>query len=274
MTDRVLLIRIEPTSYMLALIRALQEAWPGEIDTVFTGRALSQAWELDGAPKDIDFLPERDQAQAVRAMIETGDFGLVHCAGWGHSSCRTALQTAHAADIHTVVDLDTWKDKATGLKALVKKLILPRMLRKVTHFAPGGSRQAAFLRRYGVPNARITPINMTVDVTAIQHHLKHHPNAGPDFRKRHNLPADAPVILFLGRLSPEKGIADLLAAWPQVQAAYPKAHLVVAGDGPLWESVAAHASKSLHCLGRIGGSEVWNAYAAADVFVAPSQQEP
>ena len=36
--------------------------------------------------------------------------------------------------------------------------------------------------------------------------------------------------LFVGRLSPEKGLSTLLAAWARLKTAVP---LVIAGDGPL-----------------------------------------
>ncbi|HEX2295938.1 MAG TPA: glycosyltransferase [Actinomycetota bacterium] len=43
---------------------------------------------------------------------------------------------------------------------------------------------------------------------------------------------DADVVLYLGRLSPEKGVATLVAAFERVLERVPEARLVVAGDGP------------------------------------------
>lgn len=46
--------------------------------------------------------------------------------------------------------------------------------------------------------------------------------------------------LFVGRLSPEKGMQTLLSAWTQMSQSYP---LVVIGDGPLRESLEAEVAK-------------------------------
>ncbi|MEM9423014.1 MAG: glycosyltransferase family 4 protein, partial [Pseudomonadota bacterium] len=133
--------------------------------------------------------------------------------------------------------------------------------------------QAAFLRRYGVDPSLITPVNMTVDVSGIKRYLNEHTNAGLEFRKRFNLPTTSPVVLFLARLLPEKGLTDLLEAWEIVTRRLPKAHLVIVGDGELAPVVQAASSDRLHSLGRLSGEDVWQAYAAADVFVSPSHNE-
>lgn len=47
------------------------------------------------------------------------------------------------------------------------------------------------------------------------------------------VPVSAPVLVFAGRLVEKKGLADLLAAMPQVLTTQPDARLLVIGDGPL-----------------------------------------
>ncbi len=54
-------------------------------------------------------------------------------------------------------------------------------------------------------------------------------------------PHDGPVVLAIGRLVEKKGFADLLAAWPAVQARVPAARLVIVGDGPEREALQARA---------------------------------
>ena len=48
-------------------------------------------------------------------------------------------------------------------------------------------------------------------------------------------------VLFVGRLSPEKGVNVLLSAWRKLSAAIP---LIIMGDGPLRESLQAEATRS------------------------------
>jgi glycosyltransferase involved in cell wall biosynthesis len=79
------------------------------------------------------------------------------------------------------------------------------------------------------------------------------------------------VLLFVGRLIEQKGIVTLLDAFdrlpPQLDA-----HLVIAGDGPLRETVEQRTGNHprIHRLGFVGAERVAEALADADVFVHPS----
>ena len=57
---------------------------------------------------------------------------------------------------------------------------------------------------------------------------------------KHRVPteSDAPRILSLSRLSPEKGIDVLIEAFAQLRTVYPKAHLEIAGEGDLADTLA------------------------------------
>lgn len=276
MSERVLLLRIEPTDYIRALVREVRYAWPGTVDVIYVNSALTQPWTFDAAADAASVLPAGllRAVSAIRARIHGDTPALVHTAGWGSAASAAALLTARSCGLPTVVDLDTWDDAATGWRAAVKRKVLPCLLRQVSHFAPGGQRQAEFLKRYGVPSSRITPINMTVDVTAIRAALVAAPGAGRHFREKHGI-GEGPLVLFLSRLVAEKGVEDLLAAWPLVAAQCTDARLAIAGDGPLADVVsdAAAADPSIRPVGRLAGEEVWHAYAAANLFVAPSRHE-
>lgn len=76
--------------------------------------------------------------------------------------------------------------------------------------------------------------------------------------------------LFVGRLSPEKGIRTLLAAWEVLGSDLP---LRIIGDGPLANEVvhAARKSDSVQWLGPQPTSEVYRQMAGATVLVCPSE---
>ena len=60
-------------------------------------------------------------------------------------------------------------------------------------------------------------------------------------RSEYDLPVDAQVIGTVVRFEPEKGLDDLLAAFPAIRAACPRAHLLMVGDGSLRQSLAQQA---------------------------------
>lgn len=274
---RVTILRIEPAGYMLALTRALAEAWPGPLDIVYASRALTQPWDSSGADQPFRVLPQGRlrSMRAVREHIAAAKPDLLHVAGWSAPPALAAILTGHARRLPVVADLDTWRGTPSVWREPVKRVLYPRLFRLISHFAPGGQQQAAYLRGFGVPAGKITPVNMTVDVTAIQAALGREPNARQVFRDRFEIPLETTLALFMGRLVALKGIEDLLSAWPKVRAASSGAKLLIAGDGPLRPMVtaAADADASIVPVGRLSGADVWRAYAAADYAVASSHRE-
>jgi glycosyltransferase involved in cell wall biosynthesis len=109
------------------------------------------------------------------------------------------------------------------------------------------------------------------------------------WRAEAGLPADGPLVLYVGRLVEEKGLEELLAAWRMLAAADgpPPAtapspldaqrHVVpptlaVVGDGPLAGEVAA--TPGVRLLGPLPRERLPVAYAAADSLVLPSIPTP
>nr|WP_278357270.1 glycosyltransferase family 1 protein [Acinetobacter lwoffii] len=82
------------------------------------------------------------------------------------------------------------------------------------------------------------------------------------------------VMLYVGRLSPEKEVDVLISAYRSMLAMDARTKLVIVGDGPDRERLMQLA-KSLDVIfmGSLSGQALSEAYASADVFVFASQVE-
>lgn len=83
------------------------------------------------------------------------------------------------------------------------------------------------------------------------------------------------VLLYVGRLGPEKGLTTLIKALGRISSAC-RPKLVMVGSGPLEDSLraeAAHLGVGVEITGFLGREELALRYAAADALVLPSQSE-
>jgi glycosyltransferase involved in cell wall biosynthesis len=97
-------------------------------------------------------------------------------------------------------------------------------------------------------------------------------------RQKVSLAADTPMVIFVGRLAPEKQLHSLLDAFVSVVRRLPQAVLVLAGDGPDREALEARCrGNMLHAnvrfLGRLSETQVRDWLCVADVFALVSSQE-
>ena len=102
---------------------------------------------------------------------------------------------------------------------------------------------------------------------------------GPKFRRQFELPADRPLLLYVGRVAFEKNIDFLLRMFVKLRAQRPDALFVIAGEGPARESLIKLArelgvSDSTRFIGYLDRrTDLPNCYAAGDAFVLASRTE-
>lgn len=129
----------------------------------------------------------------------------------------------------------------------------------------------------GVPRDRIHYIPNAVDITRYR---EPEPGERQRIREAERWPANAFLCLYVGRLSAEKGVLDLLEAWRQIDR--DDAVLVLVGPdmtgNPLDAGPAARAFVSTHQLERRvifhGESrDVARLFRAADAYAQPSHYE-
>ncbi len=82
------------------------------------------------------------------------------------------------------------------------------------------------------------------------------------------------ILLYVGRLAPEKRLGLLVEAFPRVRdACGRRVALVLVGDGPMREELEARKEPGVHFAGYRTGHDLAAAYASADLFAFPSDTE-
>lgn len=131
-----------------------------------------------------------------------------------------------------------------------------------------------YARESGVNRGKIIVVPNDID-------LVHFRPRNPDLRRAKlavNLPAEAPVVLFVHRLSPRKGAQYLAEIAARVRESVPEVIFLIVGGGPyealVKEQVAVQGLESVvRLVGWVPNREVTCYYAAADVFIMPSDEE-
>ncbi|MCD4526287.1 glycosyltransferase [Nocardioides sp. cx-173] len=127
-------------------------------------------------------------------------------------------------------------------------------------------------RRLGLAHGVSAPTTVVPNGVDLAGHRAGGTRARAAARAALRLP-DAPTVVCVGRLAPQKGQADLLAAWSAVRARVPDARLVLVGDGPdrrrLEDSV--QPGDGVDLVGARADVPLW--LAAADVVAVPSRWE-
>lgn len=161
-------------------------------------------------------------------------------------------------------------------KSMIKRALLPRLLKASSGVLACGSSGAAYFARYGVSRDRIHYFTYEPDYGLIQDLPAERIEAA---RHRFSLDGSRRRLAFSGRLVPIKRVDLLIDAFVAIAADRPEWDLIIIGDGPLRDSLAAAVPPALRqrviWTGFLGEqAETSAVYRACDVLVLPSEREP
>lgn len=94
----------------------------------------------------------------------------------------------------------------------------------------------------------------------------------PLIRERWGVAVDDPVVLYVGRIAPEKNLDLLLRAYEAMCRRRKNLRLVVVGDGPGREELRQRCPDAV-MVGVQNGQALAQSYASADIFLFPSRTE-
>jgi glycosyltransferase involved in cell wall biosynthesis len=176
---------------------------------------------------------------------------------------------------HGMLDPNSVRRKRVK-KWLYAKLVEAPNLRRAARLVYTHAEEERLARQSvsGLPGGQIVPLAADDPPTTDRDRL------ASEFFERHPDLTDGPIVLFLGRLHPKKGLDLLLPAFAEVARSVPAARLVLVGPGDLGyvaklktATAAGNIAERVAFLGSLAGREKWAALAAANVFALPSYQE-
>lgn len=133
-----------------------------------------------------------------------------------------------------------------------------------TVLAPSAATREQLVAR-GLPHGKTQPLPRWVDTE--QFHPRYRAD---DWYQQRGLPV-GPVLLYVGRVSREKGLDLLAAAFRELVNNGHQLGLAVVGDGPYRTELQQELGNyPVLFTGFMGGAELATAYASADLFVFPS----
>jgi len=160
-------------------------------------------------------------------------------------------------------------------RGVARRLLLRAWLRLFAAFLVVGEANRAFYRELGVPPERLFDCPHFVDNRRFAAGAVAGGAIREEARRRWGAGPNEPVLLFCGKLIPEKNVEELLEA-SALLGRDTRFRLVVVGDGPLradLERRAAALGLEVHWEGFRNQSELPATYAAADLLVLPSRSE-
>lgn len=109
-----------------------------------------------------------------------------------------------------------------------------------------------------------------IDLDYVEEQLQH---PVCSYREEYQIPGDAVVISFTGRLLKKKGILTLIQAVENMNKNGHETYLLIAGDGDEEQAVRSAANEHIIALGRITADHVIALLRETDIFCLPSDSE-
>jgi len=94
-----------------------------------------------------------------------------------------------------------------------------------------------------------------------------------DARAEYGIEESAPLVVYMGRLIPEKGIREMLEAMAAARRRCPDAHLLLAGEGPMLGELESADQDGVVLIGSLDHPKALSLLQQTDAFCMPSYSE-
>jgi glycosyltransferase involved in cell wall biosynthesis len=252
--------------YRMPLYERLHERHGVEVLCYGRGERYAPAWfrDLDRQLADAPF-PARRLAGTAEAFSVSRHYEAVIAPFAGGSILPASFAGTRRHRKPFILWASVWA-QPRSVAHLVTLPVTRRIYRDAEAIVAYGEHVRRFVAGIRGRDSDVFVAPQSVEVQLFGRHVSEAEVA--DFRARHDLGA-GPIVLYVGRLVPEKGVGVLFDAWPLVSGA---STLVMIGDGPLAER--GHAMPRVRLLGPLPREALPVAYATSAMALLPSVPTP
>lgn len=258
-----------PEGHTTTILRGLQSNDASTLADSMQG-ALDSLGELGTGDKGYsgDLFTDADRyARLACALSVHEQFDVIHAHDWLTYPAGVAVRALsgkplvchiHATEFDRSgehINQPVYDLERMGMNAADRVIAVSRLTKAVVH------------SKYGVPDEKIDVVYNGVE----QHDAQ--PDQGIAIER------DEKIVLFLGRITMQKGPEYFVQAAKRVLEVYPKVKFVVAGSGDMAvrmieDAAAQGIGHKVLFTGFLRGKDVDKVYAMADCYVMPSVSEP
>lgn len=289
----LLIFDTHPIQYRSPVFRALSEKLSGTKVFYFSdkfdgnkwwfhevGKIPTQAWDVDlktGYESEVIETEGKDWRttyRKIRLILERERPDGVMTYGYYLPEHWVLRRLCAKMNIPLIFVGESFSTGRSRWRRLLKKPLLSYFFSGVHQFIAIGNKTAEHYRALGIPEERITRGKYCVDVSFFQMEEKEHEVSRAKWREENRIPADAVVVLFVGRMFERKRPWDVFAVHSGLTHAE-NLYTVMVGTGPQEALLQDEARRhpNFRFLGFQNQTEVRNAYHGADILLVPSEYE-
>ncbi len=216
----------------------------------------------------------------VWSEIRSGRYDGVLLHGYHYAAYVLAFLAAKRSGIPVFFRSETHLGlQRTPWKRRLRDGVLAMAFRFVDRFLAIGSANREYYRALGVPADKIFDMPYTVDNDRFIAAALISQDQRATVRRRFGLPLDRPVVLYASKFMPRKHPDDVVHAIARLRDEGVRASLLFVGSGEMEQAlrslvVELDLEDAVVFGGFVNQAEQPKVYAACDVFVLPSENEP
>ncbi|MEM2131096.1 MAG: glycosyltransferase family 4 protein [Candidatus Woesearchaeota archaeon] len=228
-------------------------------------------------------------AEKASVIAKFEDFDIIHCHDWLTFKAGIIAKKISGKPLIVHVHATEFDRTGNNPNQAVYDIEREGMIFSDRIIAVSNYTKNIIVKNYGIPEYKIHVVHNGIDKKEkkqITKNKKNNKNAKTNNQKQEKLESkneefftDEKIVLFLGRLTLQKGPDYFLESAKKVLKIMPNVKFVVAGTGDMYKKMIDKASEyglssKVLFTGHLSGKDVDKAYQMADLYVMPSVSEP